>query len=58
MGGIDGEWLMLGDTDDEGDWLRDGTADGAGTNGIENVFVSLDPNSPPWATNSPFDVTL
>ena len=49
---------MLGDRDDNDAWLIDGTADGAGTNGRENLVVSSHSNSPPSTINAPFEVIL
>mmetsp|Transcript_2074 Transcript_2074/g.3272 ORF Transcript_2074/g.3272 Transcript_2074/m.3272 type:complete len:83 (+) Transcript_2074:438-686(+) len=60
-GAIDGDKdrLMLGDRDEDGVWLIDGTAEGAaGKNGRENLVASLLPKSPPSVINTPFDVTL
>mmetsp|Transcript_2073 Transcript_2073/g.3267 ORF Transcript_2073/g.3267 Transcript_2073/m.3267 type:complete len:83 (+) Transcript_2073:438-686(+) len=60
-GAIDGDKdrLMLGDRDEDGVWLIDGTAEGAaGKNGRENLVASLNPKFPPSAINAPFDVTM
>ena len=55
-GATEGGRLMLGDRDADGIWLIDGTADGDGTNGRENLVMSSDSNSPPSTINAPFDV--
>ena len=56
----DNDGPMLGDRDEDGVWLIliDGTADGVGKNGRENLVAAFLPKSPPSAINAPFDVTL
>ena len=54
----DGDWLMLGENDEDGANDIVGLMLGAGTNGIEKVVLSSSSNSPPSAINAPFEVTL
>jgi hypothetical protein len=55
-GADENDGIVLGDDDDAGDRLIDGIDDGAVMNGIENVVLSVEENSPPSAINTPFDV--
>mmetsp|Transcript_39317 Transcript_39317/g.70823 ORF Transcript_39317/g.70823 Transcript_39317/m.70823 type:complete len:80 (+) Transcript_39317:876-1115(+) len=57
-GVIEGDMLMLGNDDEDGVWLRDGTADGTKTNGRRNRAASIDMNPPPFEINTPFDLIL
>ena len=57
-GATEGGRLMLGGRDADGIWLIDGTADGDGTNGRENLVIPSHSDSPPSTINAPFDVVM